>query len=75
MKFDTLKEAEEVNSYCVLCGKLKFTHRVTHPENGKPYYTLERCKNQDCQLHCLGNHPPRKIFIDNGCEDHVGMVS
>lgn len=76
MLFDTLDEAQDVNSDCVFCGKPKFLiAKSKNPRNTeKIVYSLERCPDPECSKHCHFNHT-MSIQIPDGREDTVEIAS
>lgn len=74
----TLEEANELNSYCAICGKLKFVvRRSPNPPHLTPHYELVRCTKlpDDCDMHCQFGHQNEQISIPDGREDVVEIAS
>lgn len=68
--FDTIEEAEEINSECAFCKKPKFV--VRDGENGK--FDLGRCEVDNCDRHCFGGHA-LTVEYQLGDRDSVGIAS
>lgn len=75
IRFSTLAEAEELNSKCAFCGKLKFSIRDIHVGRDKMEYSLERCDVKNCKHHCKFDHQSEKIQLQDGREDVVEIAS
>lgn len=73
--FDTLDQAEELNSDCTFCGKPKFKAVTTHGPD-RSWVDLVRCNREDCEKHCKWDHEKdAPVLVYEGHEDHARMTS
>lgn len=72
VKCDTLEEAEELQSNCAICGKLKFSLE-THYEQKGTHYTVGKCGDDTCSVHCHG-HTDRTVIIDLGDDENAATL-
>lgn len=72
--FETLEEADEVNSECAFCKKNKFEVLGSYGLEGNTY-DLIRCSDEDCHIHCKWNHEGVTLTIQIANKDSVAIAS